>query len=288
MRRRRSKGGRSAEGISWGMGTGEREVDKRTARGLLTPSPAMAKHRFYIPAERWNPERLVLDEEEAHHCLDVMRCREGDRVVVFNGAGCEAEAEIVATAKGSVTVKAKLFGTTPRPPVAITLGQAIPKARNMDWIVQKAAELGASRIVPLLSERTVVQLEGEDLDKKRQKWQRVAIEACKQCGQNWVPEVAVPAKVEAFARAAKDPLRLVAAIGPDSRPLKALLAAREEEGAPRAAAATVMIGPEGDFTPAEVAAALTHGFLPLSLGPIILRSETAAIYALSVLGHELM
>jgi 16S rRNA (uracil1498-N3)-methyltransferase len=247
----------------------------------------MAKSRFYIPAERWNPEHLVLDEEEAHHCLDVMRCREGDRVIVFDGAGSEAEAEIVATAKGSVTVKATLFGTTPRPTTSITLGQAVPKGKNMDLIIQKATELGASRLVPLLSERTVVQLDGEDLDKKRQKWQRVAIEACKQCGQNWVPEVAAPVKVEAFARAVKDPFRLIAAIGPESRPLKSLLAARGEEGAPLPAAATVMIGPEGDFTPAEVATALSHGFLPLSLGPIILRSETAAIHALSILGHEL-
>ena len=248
----------------------------------------MAKHRFFIPAERWNPENLVLDEEEAHHCLDVMRCREGDRVIVFNGAGAEAEAEITATAKGSVTLKASLFGSTARPPAAITLGQAVPKGKNMDLIIQKATELGASRIVPLLSERTVVLLDGEDLEKKRQKWQRVAIEACKQCGQNWVPEVAAPLKVDAFVRQVKDSLRLVAAIGPDARPLKVILAAREEEGAPRPVAATLMIGPEGDFTPAEISTALGHGFLPLSLGPIILRSETAAIYALSITGHELM
>jgi RsmE family RNA methyltransferase len=178
----------------------------------------MAKSRFYIPAERWNPEHLVLDEEEAHHCLDVMRCREGDRVIVFDGAGSEAEAEIVATAKGSVTVKATLFGTTPRPTTSITLGQAVPKGKNMDLIIQKATELGASRLVPLLSERTVVQLDGEDLDKKRQKWQRVAIEACKQCGQNWVPEVAAPVKVEAFARSVKDRTGVPFAQVPPRRP----------------------------------------------------------------------
>jgi 16S rRNA (uracil1498-N3)-methyltransferase len=247
----------------------------------------MAKPRFFLPAERWHPEHLVLDGEEAHHCLDVIRCREGDRIVVFNGAGSEAEAEIVATAKGAVTLKTILVVSTPRPTAAITLGQAVPKGKNMDLIIQKATELGASRLVPLLSERTVVQLDGEDLDKKRQKWQRVAIEACKQCGQNWVPEVTAPVKVEAFVRSVKDPLRLIAAIGPESRPLKALLAEQTEEGSPSPAAATVMIGPEGDFTPAEIATAVTHGFLPLSLGPIILRSETAAIYALSILGHEL-
>jgi len=248
----------------------------------------MAKHRFYLPAQRWNPENLVLDEEEAHHCLDVMRCREGDRVIVFNGCGAEAEAEITRIAKGSVTLKARLVGSTPRPPALITLGQAVPKGKNMDLIIQKATELGASRIVPLLSARTVVQLDGEDLEKKRQKWQRVAIEACKQCGQNWVPEVAAPVKVEAFVRQTQDPLRIIAALGPEARPLKTILAALEEQGAPRPTAATLMIGPEGDFTPAEISTAVSHGFLPLSLGPIILRSETAAIYALSITGHELM
>lgn len=285
MRRRRSSGGRSEEGISWGMVVGR--LDKSRSWPYLNVSSLMAKHRFYLPADRWNPDSLALDGEEAHHCLDVMRCREGDRIIVFNGAGTEAEAEITATSRGSVALSARLVLTTPRPSAAITLGQAVPKGKNMDLIIQKATELGASRLVPLLSERTVVQLDGEDLEKKRQKWQRVAIEACKQCGQNWVPEVAAPVKVESFVRQVRDPLRLIAAIGPDSRPLKTLLAEREAGGEPLPDAATVMIGPEGDFTPAEVSTALSHGFLPLSLGPIILRSETAAIYALSITGHEL-
>ena len=111
----------------------------------------MAKHRFYLPAPAWNLEHLVLTGEEAHHCLDVMRCREGDRVIAFNGAGAEAEAEIVATAKGSVTLQAKLVSETSRPPARITLGQAVPKGKNMDLIIQKATELGVSIIVPLLS-----------------------------------------------------------------------------------------------------------------------------------------
>lgn len=248
----------------------------------------MAKHRFYLPASDWNLERLTLTGEEAHHCVDVMRCREGERIIVFNGLGTEAEVEILSTAKGLVTLSPGLVTQTPRPPAFLQLGQAVPKGKNMDLIIQKATELGVSSIVPLLSERTVVQLDKEDLGKKRDKWQRIAIEACKQCGQNWVPEVGLPMKVEAFVRQSKAPLRLIAAISPEALSLKSILACRDQEQSPRPAAACLMIGPEGDFTPAELSSALSAGFAPLSLGPIILRSETAAIYALSITGYELM
>ena len=248
----------------------------------------MAKHRFYIPSSSWNLENLLLSEEEAHHCVDVMRCSEGDRIIVFNGSGTEAEAEIVSLSKKEVSLKPILVSETPRPPAAITLGQAIPKGKNMDLIIQKATELGVSQITPLLSERTVVQLDASDLEKKQAKWQRVAIEACKQCGQNWLPEVTTPSSVDAFTKKASTPLRIVAAISPEARPLQQILAEWDEESPERPHEASVMIGPEGDFTPAEISTALSAGFAPLSLGPIILRSETAAIYALSIVGYELM
>ncbi len=248
----------------------------------------MAKHRFYIPASEWNLEQLALSGEEAHHCLDVMRCREGDRIVVFNGRGTEAEAEIVAAAKGTVSLRSRIVGETPRPPATFLLGQAIPKGKNMDLIIQKATELGVSAITPLLSERTVVQLDQNDLERKREKWQRIAIEACKQCGQNWIPEVRSPIKVETFVRQSKEALRLIAAISPEATSLKSILTAWDQESGDRPASASLMIGPEGDFTPAEISTALAAGFAPLSLGPIILRSETAAIYALSITGYELM
>jgi len=160
----------------------------------------------------------------------------------------------------------------------------VPKGKNMDLIVQKAVELGAARIAPLLSDRTVVQLEGNDTDRKRSKWQAVALEACKQCGQNHLPEVSEPLTVRAFLeREEKKGLLLIASLQPDARPIKTVLA--EHGAAP--SAATILVGPEGDFTPAEIALAKSHGCLPVTLGPIILRTETAAIYCLSVLAHEL-
>ncbi|MEM6278982.1 MAG: 16S rRNA (uracil(1498)-N(3))-methyltransferase [Verrucomicrobiota bacterium] len=248
----------------------------------------MATHRFYIPASNWDPENLALSEEEAHHCLDVMRCSTGDRIIVFNGEGVEVEAEIVNTGKKEVQLKTFLTSQTPPPPARLTLGQAIPKGKNMDLIIQKATELGASRIVPLLSERTVVQLDANDLEKKREKWQRVAIEACKQCGQNWLPSVETPVSVDTFVKKSADAFQIVAAISPSAQSLKEILTSWEEENRERPSAATLMVGPEGDFTPAEISSAIGAGFAPLSLGPIILRSETAAIYALSVTGYELM
>lgn len=247
-----------------------------------------SKPRFHLPPAEWRPDSLALTGDEFHHCREVMRCRPGDRVVVFNGAGTEADAEILSLGGSAAALKVWTVSETPRPPARLTLGQAVPKGKNMDLIVQKATELGASAIVPLLSERTVVRLDPDEARRKREKWQRVAVEACKQCGQNWLPEVAMPVSVEAFltrtARPAPGELRLVAALTPEARTLRAILADQEI----RPTAATVLIGPEGDFTPAELSLALGAGYDPLTLGPIVLRSETAAIYALSVTGYELM
>ncbi len=256
----------------------------------------MSQHRFYIPADIWNPESLSLDGSEARHCAEVLRCKEGERITVFNGQGTEAIAEVSSLESRGRDIKLKLIALnkTNRPPAFITLGQAIPKGKNMDLIVQKATELGASQITPLLSERTVVKLDGAEAEKKRAKWQKVALEACKQCGQNWLPQILPIQSVEQFLssqsgkKTPADELLLIAALHPDAQPLKTILESDESNPAARPQASTILIGPEGDFTPAELSTAMTAGFRPLSLGPIVLRSETAAIYALSVLGHELM
>lgn len=237
----------------------------------------------------------MLEAGEAKHCAEVLRCKVGERITVFNGQGTEAITEISALESGGRRILLKLIALnkTSRPPAFLTLGQAVPKGKNMDLIVQKATELGVSRITPLLSERTVVKLDGAEAEKKRAKWQKVALEACKQCGQNWLPEIFPIQSVEQFLAAQSNKknlaeLLLIAALHPDAQSLKKILTADEQPSGEFPPSATVLIGPEGDFTPAELSSAMTSGFRPLSLGPIILRSETAAIYALSVLGHELM
>jgi 16S rRNA (uracil1498-N3)-methyltransferase len=247
--------------------------------------------RFYIPPAQWNPEALMLDADEAHHALDVLRLKIGERVTAFDGQGREATAEIVATAKGRVDLRVLHQGKTPRLGCELVLGQAIPKGRNMDLILEKATELGAAEIAPLLSERTVVRLAAADARDKQEKWQRVVIEAAKQCGQNWLPDVAMPVTLKAFFDAKpRFDLMLIASLQPGAQHLKKVLAdyAAEHPYVRKPRRVLVLVGPEGDFTPAEIALAKGAGCQPITLGPIILRTETAALYCLSVLGHELL
>jgi 16S rRNA (uracil1498-N3)-methyltransferase len=229
-----------------------------------------------------------LDPEESHHCSHVLRLCEGDRVTVFDGAGREGQATIASTSSSRVTLKIAGTSKTPSPPCEITLAQAIPKGKNMDLIVQKAVELGASKLVPILSDRTIVQLDADETAKKREKWRTVALEACKQCGQNHLPVISAPMNMKDFLeRADKSSLLLIASLQPDARTLKFVLSEYTQQHGALPKRVTVFVGPEGDFTPAEISLAKSHGCQPITLGPIILRTETAAIYCLSVLAHEL-
>ena len=246
-------------------------------------------HRFYISPENWNPDALTLREAEAHHARDVLRMKRGERAVLFNGRGREITAEIVDLARDEVRLR-KLHETeTPPLRCRIILGQAIPKGKNMDLIVQKAVEIGAAEIAPLISERAIVDLNPKEAEQKQVKWQQIAIEAAKQCGQNWLPQVHAPRKLkDFFSHAGSFDLRLIGSLQPDAIHLKKILADYSEQHRRRPENVLMLVGPEGDFTPAELALAKTHGCLPITLGPIILRVETAAIYCLSVLSYELM
>jgi 16S rRNA (uracil1498-N3)-methyltransferase len=246
-------------------------------------------HRFYISPENWDPRALTLRESEAHHARDVLRMKRGDRVVVFNGRGREITAEIVDLARDEVRLRKLQENETPTLRCRITLGQAIPKGKNMDLIVQKAVEIGAAEIAPLISERTIVDLDAKEAEQKREKWRQIAIEAAKQCGQNWLPTVDAPRKLkDFFTQQPAHDLRLIGSLQPDAIHLKNVLADYAAQHGDRPKSILMMVGPEGDFTPAELALAKSNGCQPITLGPIILRVETAAIYCLSVLSHELM
>lgn len=247
-------------------------------------------HRFYIPPPDWNPDALALRGAEAHHARDVLRLKTGARVALFDGRGHEITAEITETKRGHISLRKLHEARTPPLPCRITLAQAIPKGKNMELIVQKAVEIGAAEIVPLVSERTVVQLEANEARQKQEKWRSIAIEAAKQCGQNWLPEVQLPQKPRDFFEASSTQLdlRLIGSLQSDARHLKTVIGDYEREQGQPPRNVLVCVGPEGDFTPAELALARSHGCQPITLGPIILRVETAAIYCLSVLSYELL
>jgi 16S rRNA (uracil1498-N3)-methyltransferase len=247
-------------------------------------------HRFHLPPNDWSSRTIT--GSEAHHARSVLRLQPGDRVVLFDGRGREATAEIAAPDSAAVQLRILHETVTPPLPARITLAQAIPKGKNMDLIVQKAVEIGAAEIFPLLSARTVVQLDPETAAQKQAKWQTTALEAAKQCGQNWLAHVHPPRPPNDFfagIAAASFDLRLIGSLQPGALHLKKVLAdyAQAHDGA-RPVNVLILIGPEGDFTPAEIALARSHGCAPLTLGPIILRVETAAIYCLSILSYELL
>jgi 16S rRNA (uracil1498-N3)-methyltransferase len=247
-------------------------------------------HRFYIAPDSWNPDALILRDAEAHHARDVLRLVPGDKVALFNGGGREITAEITDVKKNEIRLRKLHETNTPPLRCRITLGQAIPKGKNMDLIVQKAVEIGAAEIAPLISERTIVDLDPETAAQKQAKWQQVAIEAAKQCGQDWLPQVRPPRKLKEFFSdsSSTHDLRLIGSLQADARHLKEILADYQTEHGDRPKNVLMLIGPEGDFTPAELALAKSHGCQPITLGPIILRVETAAIYCLSILSYELL
>jgi 16S rRNA (uracil1498-N3)-methyltransferase len=247
-------------------------------------------HRFYIPPAEWNPTRLRLSGAEAHHARNVLRFEPGDKAVLFNGCGREITAEVTSVSAREISLRKLHEAATEPLRCRIALAQAIPKGKNMDLIVQKAVEIGAAEIVPIMSDRTIVRIDVKDAEQKQAKWQTVAVEAAKQCGQNWLPQVRTPQTMAEFLseHRALD-LQLIGSLQSDARHLKDILAEfADGNGEKRPSSVLMMIGPEGDFTPAELNLARASGCRPITLGPIILRVETAAIYCLSVLSYELL
>jgi 16S rRNA (uracil1498-N3)-methyltransferase len=246
-------------------------------------------HRFYIAPEHWHSDAPLLTGSEAHHCRNVLRLEPRDKVVLFDGRGRELTAEITSAEAAQIQLRKLHEAQTPPLRCQITLGQAIPKGKNMDLIVQKAVEIGAAEIAPILSDRTVVRLDEESAASKQSKWQTVAIEAAKQCGQNWLPRVHVPQTMaQFFQQPRRFDLQLIGSLQSDAVHLKKILAEYSAEHGERPTSVLMLVGPEGDFTPAELSLARSHGCRPITLGPIVLRVETASIYCLSVLSYELL
>src|SRR4029434_1996712 len=180
-------------------------------------------HRFFISPDNWNLGTLTLAGPEAHHARDVLRMRVGEKGVIFNGRGHEITAEIVDLGVDKIGLRKLHQAETPPLQCRIVLGQAIPKGKNMDLIVQKAVEIGAAEIAPIISDRTIVQVDSESAAQKQSKWQQIAIEAAKQCGQNWLPHVHALRKLSELFSVPADgsfDLQLIGSLQPGAQHLK--------------------------------------------------------------------
>jgi 16S rRNA (uracil1498-N3)-methyltransferase len=230
--------------------------------------------RFYLPPSAWT-ESPFLEGDEAKHLAQVLRIQSGATITVFDGLGNFAEARVLSVSKQRIDLMLELAESKPTPLPEITLAQAIPKGKNMDWIVQKAVELGVSKIQPLVTRYTIV----SPGDEKAEKWRRTALEACKQCAQFTIPVIAEPISFDAWIKS-PDPseLKIIASLAENPENFRETLAAH-----PEIESVTILIGPEGDFTPQETEVALAAGFIPVTLGDLVLRVETATLFSISAI-----
>ena len=229
--------------------------------------------RFFVPAESWASGELP--ESEARHALQVRRLAGGDRAVVFDGTGRAAEVELSLPGKSRAAFRIVREWCEKRAEPPIHLIVALIKNERFDWLVQKATELGAASIQPVAAARSVVKLAGKDAEKRRTKWEKIAVEAAKQCGHLVLPSILpLSAPREAFF-AAPGGLKGIPALHPGGGQTLGDLFRSEANNL------TFAIGPEGDWTEHELKDAMEAGFVPLHLGKHVLRSETAALHVLS-------
>lgn len=230
--------------------------------------------RVYVPEPIAGPGELALSGDAANH-LRVLRLRAGDPLVLFDGCGGEFTAELLAVDRRAMRVRVLEHRAAEREsPLRLTLVQAISKGDRMDWTIQKAVELGVSRIQPVFAERTVVRLQGERLRRKLQHWLGVISSACEQCGRNHLPDLLDPAPLTAIGSLLGQQ-RLALLLDPaDGYTLNHF-------SVPPDASLALLVGPEGGFSQAELRWARDQGCHPLRLGPRVLRTETAGIAAMA-------
>jgi len=248
------------------------------------------RRRFYLsPAEWGNEISFSLTGDEAHHCRHVVRAKVGDVFELIDGQGRSVPVRVAEFSGKQVEMSP--VGESeyqPQKLPLIHLAFAMPKGKNFDLVIQKTTELGVDRIIPLITERTITRPSGKKgaLLKKVEKWQRVAIEATKQCGRRWVPEISAPLAWNDFLTSVEGSVALLGSLEAESRSLREhLLSSRVKKGDSKTDL-VLAIGPEGDFTRSEYQSAKAAGFLALALGDHILRAETASIAGMTLLAYE--
>jgi len=233
--------------------------------------------RVYVETPVAAGRRLVVEGSAVNHITRVLRLRSGDALTVFDGSGGEFGARIEEFRKDSVVVSVEDHRTLDREsPLSLTLAQGISRGERMDWIIQKATELGATRIVPVFTKRSVVRLDDKQAERKLQHWRAITVAACEQCGRNRLPDLATPIDFFDVLPESVTPgeTRLLLSPGGDLR----IDDLRDIQSG-----VTVLIGPEGGLDEVEQEAAIAAGFKAVRMGPRVLRTETAAIAALTIL-----
>lgn len=234
--------------------------------------------RLYLPVKLVSDATIHVTGEAAHYILTVLRLRQGYSLIVFNGEGGEYDAVLTALGpKKSVVLTIGDFRKNDvESPIHTTLALAISRGERMDFAIQKAVELGVSAIVPLFTEYCVVKLDTQQAQRRLRHWQLIAEHACEQCGRNKVPKIYLPISINDWLQQSQSECRLI--FHPNQSTLINTLDTHQQH-------VELLIGPEGGFSDTEFQQSVKSGYLPVSLGPRILRSETAVIAALSLVQH---
>lgn len=232
--------------------------------------------RFYCPLPLHIGAQLDLPASTAHHVF-VLRLNMGDQIEIFNGEGGRYLARLIAIEKKRASVEITAFHDDEvELPFSLTLAQALPEGSKMDWIIEKAVELGVQQMQPIAAQRCVVKLQADRIEKKLEHWRAIIVSASEQCGRNRLTQLAAPMGIQKFSALSSPSQRIL--LSPRATQS---LADWARQSAPQAV--TLMIGPEGGYTDAEENDAVKQGALMLSMGPRILRTETAGLAAISVL-----
>lgn len=239
--------------------------------------------RYFVDPDLFADDEITITGEDVHHIVNVMRAKEGEQILVSDGAGRTSRVRLTQLSskevKGQVV---EVLSEQTELPVRITIGQGLPKGEKMEWILQKGTELGAYSFFPFTSERTIVKLDAKKEAKKLERWRKIIKEAAEQSHRAVLPQLLAPVS---FREMLKQPAQYthcaIAYEKEDGATLHQLLETMKADDS-----LLILVGPEGGFSAEEVALAQAGGFLPVSLGPRILRTETASQYILSAASYQ--
>ncbi|MGI6777456.1 MAG: 16S rRNA (uracil(1498)-N(3))-methyltransferase [Acetivibrionales bacterium] len=240
--------------------------------------------RFFVSNQNIFADNIMITGEDVNHIKNVLRLKTGEEIILCDGNGKEYIAAIEGYETDKIrTVIREMKLSSTEPPVKITLFQGIPKSDKMDFIIQKSVELGVSRVVPVVTERTVIRLHsGKDTEKKVNRWRRICLEAAKQCNRGIIPDIEFPISFEQALEFSKESdLKII----PYEKQKECCLSDIIKNGS--AGTVSLFIGPEGGFSEDEIEKAGLYNVKPVTLGPRILRTETASIAVMSILMYEI-